>query len=645
MQKLNKTFKINPLYEADGYKVGHPIMIAPEADSEYFTWIPRSLKYMPKGVNKIMSVGQQITVRYLHSVFQENFFDQPVEVAIKFTEDMSKYLGLPYTFDGFERLHRLGYLPIKIKALEEGTFTLPNIPHMTGRTTESGFAWLGLYLETLISKLSWQCPTTATIAYQFKKNAVEWVKKTDEKNLWLADFMCHDFHARGGNPYTSIAVGLGHASCNLGSDTLNVIPAARYYYDFDENQVPIFSVNASEHSVTCTGIFFYQRLLQEGKLDEEIKWYYSFDAPCEGSIENPDYLAIAECINLRRWLRLFPTGILSVVSDTFDLWKLITYILPRCKDLIMSRDGKLVIRPDSGNPVDIICGKLNNYKDLSYYPYEDSPLNHPKFFEDVLLDEVREKTPHGEMGDIEYFNTYLINGKLYKATIHNINWNRYDKQYYFIDMWEEAKITVEEVATEPSYYGVIELLGNIFGYTTNEQGYRVLDPHIGAIYGDSITLERQVKIYENLANKKFAATNIVVGVGSYTYVMLTRDSAGYAAKGAWFDTIENWWPSPESVEPGIIRKTFDIYKDPITDDGTKKSLKGLCKVDQIIGAHGKSEIFVKTECTEEEEEEGLLLTIYEDGEFYNQTTLEQIRKVVDHYLKREINSSIYEKNR
>jgi len=258
IKKLDKTFKINPLYETDGYKVGHGLMLAPNTTREYWTWIPRSNKYMPQDITKIMSAGEQLTWRYIHSIFQENFFDQPSIVAHQFTKDMSKYLMQDYNFDGFEQLHRLGYLPVEIQSLPEGIFTNPNIPHMAGINTVDGYAWLGLFLETLTSKLSWQCPTAATIGHKFKQNAVEWVKKTDEKNLWLADFMCHDFHSRGGNPYTSIAVGLGHAMSNSGSDTLNVIPASRYYYDFNENEVPIYSVNASEHSVMCTRIFSTQ---------------------------------------------------------------------------------------------------------------------------------------------------------------------------------------------------------------------------------------------------------------------------------------------------------------------------------------------------------------------------------------------------
>jgi nicotinamide phosphoribosyltransferase len=556
MQKLNKTFKINPLYEADGYKVGHPLMIAPNTSREYWTWIPRSTKYMPASIKKIMSGGQQITWRYIHSIFQENFFDQPVDVAHNFTKDMSEYLMMPYDFKGFSELHTLGYLPVEIKALKEGILTNPNIPHMSGINTEDGYAWLGLFLETLVSKLSWQCPTAATIALEFKKNAVKAVKETDPENLWLADFMCHDFHSRGGNPFTSIAVGLGHAFSHKGSDTLNIIPASRYYYDFDEDQVPVYSVNASEHSVTCTGIFYYEKQLREGKINHEIEWYYLFkDVPSEGSIENPDFLAIAECLNLRDWLKKFPKGILSVVSDTFNLWKLITYILPRLKEEILSREGKLVIRPDSGDPVDIVCG-------------------------------VRDEFTHSTMSEAEY-------------------------------------------------KGVVELLWDIFGGETTSTGYKRLDSHIGCIYGDSINLERQVNIYTRLAAKGFASTNIVVGVGSYTYVFLTRDSAGYAIKGAWFETktpsieIRTMDNIGEVLRPEFETNSYNIYKDPITDGGTKRSLKGFQFVYEQDG-----EIMVEGEVSEEKynSEENLLKTIYRNGQFSNQTTLEEIRETVNQYV-------------
>jgi nicotinamide phosphoribosyltransferase len=249
---------------------------------------------------------------------------------------------------------------------------------------------------------------------------------------------------------------------------------------------------------------------------------------------------------------------LSIVSDTFDLWKLITEYLPANKEAIMARDGKLVIRPDSGDPVDIICG--NNWKSTKGSP--------------------------------------------------------------------SRKITPEEQSRFDSMdKGVIELLWDIFGGTINEQGYKVLDPHIGCIYGDSITPERQLQIYERLAAKGFAATNIVLGVGSYTYQYTTRDWASMAAKGSWFETLEVSKYHEDDISYGEpaehVRKEYNIYKDPVTDDGMKKSLKGLLAVHKRMD---DLSIWCKQECTHEEESQGLLQVIYEDGKFFNQTSLTEIRE-------------------
>jgi nicotinamide phosphoribosyltransferase len=228
----------------------------------------------------------------------------------------------------------------------------------------------------------------------------------------------------------------------------------------------------------------------------------------------------------------------------------------------MSREGKLVIRPDSGDPVDITCG-LNTRKGVKFRT----------------------------AGLGEYYAQVNENSQP-------------------ISEWTQT--------TEAERKGVIELLWDIFGGTVSKEGYKVLDSHIGAIYGDSINLERQVQIYKRLASKCFAATNIVLGVGSFTYQFNTRDTNGFAAKGAQFEAN------------GI---SFDIFKDPATDDGTKKSLKGFCQVfndrpdarpDEIL-YDGLDNLVVKIECTREEEDGGLLQVIYENGKFHNQVTLDQIR--------------------
>lgn len=272
------SFKINSLYLTDGYKVGHQKMLAPGTTRLYGTWIPRSTKHAPKGITKIVSFGQQLVWKWLHDEFQENFFfteersriagirrvnnlladqysNELKQKALEFVEDMYLYLDMKYDGKHFEELWDLGYLPIKVKALPEGIETDPNIPHMTFINTVDGFAWLTLYLETVVSSLAWKPSTAATIAKLYRRQCEEWVMKTDPAQAFLIDYMCHDFSARGLDPMSQYLIGLGHATSFRGSDTLPVIPASRYFYGVKEDQMPIYSVNASEHSCSCTKIF------------------------------------------------------------------------------------------------------------------------------------------------------------------------------------------------------------------------------------------------------------------------------------------------------------------------------------------------------------------------------------------------------
>jgi len=507
-------FRPNSLFYTDGYKIGHKSMLAPKTDFLYGTWIPRSVKYAPKGITKIVSFGQQLLVRWVNDEFKENFFNLDKDNAMQFSKDMSMYLGIDYNGDHFEELHNLGYLPIKIKSLPEGIETPAGIPHMTFVNTKPGFAWLTLYLETIISSLAWKPSTSASIALLFRRNLESWINKTAPEMKQLIPFLCHDFSARGLNPHDMLSSGLGHAISFRGSDSIICIPGARYYYNEPMNEVIINSVNASEHSVSTTCIF---------TMGEEKMFDY--------------------------YMTQFPIGILSMVSDTFDLTKVVkptdTGILVKLKDKILTRHNgnpmnKLVIRPDSApdgrDPVDIICGH-----------------------NDVLTDR-------------------------------------------------------ELQADYPEFYnkGLIECLWEIFGGTVNESGYKVLHPAIGAIYGDSITPDRQVEIYRRLEEKKFASSNIVLGVGSYTYQYNTRDTFGFAAKGAHF------------ISDGV---DHNIFKDPITDGGTKKSLKG-----RIAVTH---DMKVIEECNEEQEKSGLLQTIFEDGVLFNQTSLSEIRSRIDELAKKQ----------
>jgi nicotinamide phosphoribosyltransferase len=265
---------------------------------------------------------------------------------------------------------------------------------------------------------------------------------------------------------------------------------------------------------------------------------------CAGGVDD-------EVGTFRRLLETYPTGILSVVSDTWDLWKVCTEHVVTLKEEILGRDGKLVIRPDSGDPVDILCG---------------------------------------------------INSRV---------------------LWTDSDVA-SKTSEHPSYKGVIELLWDVFGGTINEQGYKVLDSHIGAIYGDSITIDRADEICARLEAKGFASTNVVLGIGSFTYQYNTRDTFGFAMKATYVELEETSGVSIGEVGTMDVKTIVgrEIFKDPITDDGTKKSATGLLCVEELpdgtIGLYDR--VSWNTENT------GLLQTIYKDGEFYNQTTLTEIRE-------------------
>lgn len=563
-------FKVNPLLCADGYKTSHHKMYPENTTLVFSNFTPRSVKYMPNKAKDIVVFGTQYTVMYVHDLFNEHFFNQPKkEVCGLVRNYLSNYLGTNYDVTHFEELWDVGYLPIHVTALPEGTIINPKTPILTIHNTDKKFYWLPNFLETLISTTLWKPLHSASMSYAYYKTAYKYALETDKENVGFVDFQNHDFSMRGMQSLDSaISSALGFLVCSKGTDTLPVLQAAMYYYNESSSA---FSVPASEHAVmTAYG--------KENEID-----------------------------SFSRILDLYPTGIVAMVSDQYDLWKVLTEYLPQLKDKIMARKGKAVFRPDSGNPVDILCGVGSKYSVLNYFP-EGEIL--PQYFAEYLIDEVRDSTPHGECGPEEHENIYVVRGKLYKAKIHNIGWNRYDKQYYYIDMYEKPKVTVEEIEWKPSDKGVVELLWDVFGGTINEQGYKVLDSHCGAIYGDSVTLDIQEQIFERLKAKGFASTNVVFGVGSYSMGYATRDSQGSAVKATYIELEENG---------KIISR--NIFKDPITDDGTKKSATGIVRV-------VNNELVDKSTWEEFNHPSNDLKCIYQNGRFYNQVTLTQIREKI-----------------
>lgn len=572
--------KFIPVLLCDFYKLAHRTLFPDKTEKVYSVLLSRTNKYLPTADKTIALGFQSFTLKYLIDYFEENFFDLPEEEVVADYEFTVKHtLGEDYADSKHIRaLHKLGYLPVKISSLEEGSAVPVQTPLMTIENTHKDFYWIPNFLETLLSCELWQMMTSASIARSYRKlledYALETVGNTD-----AVDFQAHDFSMRGmSSVETAKLSGFGHLTFFKGTDTVPAIGYAVEYYNADlRKELVGTSIPATEHSVMCA------------------------NTPIDGESLD-EYEAFRRIIQDK-----FKRGFVSIVSDSYDFWKVIDETLPRLKSIIMERDGKVVIRPDSGNPVDILCGipiiDLDKNDDIE--SLEDAK----EYMEEFLDDEMRESTPHGEYGDKSSDATFKFEDKYYHIRV-SFEWNRYDKRYYYIDgvsteSCDEYTPSVEEL-------GLIESLWNIFGGHVNDLGYKELDSHIGAIYGDSITHARAKEILSRLKEKGFASTNIVFGVGSYTYQYNTRDSLGFAMKATY------------NVCDGKERL---LFKDPKTDSG-KRSPRGMLHVyrDEYGNYITTDGLFEDTLAALNEQHPNELKPLFQDGKLLRETSLEEIRE-------------------
>lgn len=271
------------LYWTDVYKTGHKFMLPPGSTLMFSNFTPRSGRLANYPDSKgVIAMGAQMVIRKMKSDWQKNFFDRSVHEIEQFGEDMTKMLmladGEKYDVSHFIELHKIGYLPLEIRAIKEGTFLPYKIPMFTIVNTHpisnTIVDWLVNYLETILSAESWMTPTSATTAFEFKKRGRAGVALTDPENMWFLDYKYHDFSMRGmGGKSAIVNSGIGFAAVSKGSDTLPVIPAAYKYYD--ELTPCISSVKASEHAIMCTNIGYFEDGIKAGLMDDLVAEYNS----------------------------------------------------------------------------------------------------------------------------------------------------------------------------------------------------------------------------------------------------------------------------------------------------------------------------------------------------------------------------------
>ena len=463
MKTYNNIDPNNILLLTDSYKVSHARQYPNGTEVVYSYFESRGGDFP-----KVTFFGLQY--------FLQEYLEGPVVTADRIDQAemiLSSHFGPGFTFPR-ERWEYIltehdGKLPVKIKAVREGTAVGTHNVMLTIENTDHKCWWLTNYLETLLVQV-WYPSTVASNSKACRDIILRYLEETGDPSL--IDFKLHDFGYRGSTSVESAGIGgCSHLVSFLGTDTLAATILAYNHYSCD---MAGFSIPASEHStITSWG--------RENEVDA-----------------------------FKNMLELYPTGLVACVSDSFDIYKACSDLWGKeLRDQILNRDGTLVVRPDSGDPIT------------------------------VLLE-------------------------------------------------------------------CLELLGKAFGYTTNEKGYKVLDPHVRIIQGDGIDREAIEDILDTLMLKGWSADNLAFGSGGGLLQRFDRDTSKYAFKCSWIQ---------------VNGEGRDVYKDPVTSKG-KRSKPGRLT---LLHDPYRKEFFTAPEA--EAKGRNCLQKVFENGEVLRRQTLDEVREI------------------
>lgn len=567
---------MNSILMTDFYKATH-MMQYREGITHFTSYLtPRGSRF--NSIDKMVVFGISNFVReYLVEGFGKNFFDLDFDIIENEIRDILGN-GLNYPNEMIEKtltkirgLYELGYLPIELNGLPEGTLCPMNVPALEIRSTHKDFAWVAQSIESLLSCEIWHPAISATIGHEYAKIAKAAFKETVDDSISYRTAMC-DFSMRGQESNASaVASGAAFLASFNNCSTIQSREYIRKNYN-DGDKVTMGGLTSTEHSVMCSDFAIcgderetYRRLLTE----------------------------------------VYPNISFAAVMDSYDFWRIVTEVLPSLHDEIEAHNGFLGVRHDSDEPIHALCGiQRIEIADHSYpIRFEDN-----EDFEDYICDFVNDCWPKRETKPFEaYFHYYQhpdeehLDGKFFEGVYRII-----PIEFEFGDRGFEVVKLRDTMTWEDK--GMVQALYELFGGYTNEKGYKVINPKLKAVYGDSITLPRAKEIYRRLKDNGFAANNVSLGVGSFSMQCLeedgvlkpfTRDSFSIAVK-ATYCTYRN--------ENGAVLE-IPVFKNPKGCEG-KKSLKGLCRVIEKDG-----EITVIQELDEDEYmmTNGLMVNYFDNG--------------------------------
>ena len=446
-------------------------------------------KQYPKGTSKVYSYLESRGGKFKNTLFYglQYFIKQYLSGQVVTEEKIQRakkfwdaHLG-PNHFNEAGWRHILdnhnGHLPVRIKAVPEGTVVKTGNVLVTVENTDPEVPWLTNFLESILLQV-WYPTTVGTLSREVKKNLISYLKKTTSYNAeeisGVVAFMLHDFGFRGVSSVESSGLGgSSHIINFMGTDTVSAILFAQEFYN-TENPLA-FSIPASEHSTMTS-------------------WGEPFEVK---AMEN--------------MLDSYPTGLVACVSDSFDIIRACRdYWGTALRDKILSRDGRLVIRPDSGDPVQTL------------------------------------------------------------------------KQIFHI-LWDK------------------------FGGTTNDKGFKVLDPHVRVIQGDGVNFESISDICDMMIEEGFSIENIAFGMGGALLQKVDRDTQKFAFKCSSI-TING-------EEAEVRKNPIEINEKGERVQSFKKSKAGRLKL-----VNGQT---VEHSHDEDEDE---LVEVFLNGKVMKEWTFEEVRE-------------------
>lgn len=584
----------------DSYKVGMSILHELNVfghlvsiTNSYSNFTPRKNAYMTfcdQSDGHIVVYGTRDTYQTIVAMWDRTFFSVSKNKMMKrlkrrtknhfgSIEDHRKFLA------DMESLHELGYLPLEVRAIDEGTKYPIGLPVFTVKATVPKYGWLVNFTETLSSGLIWPMINTATKVEQFYLQAKYYGELSAPKEVveqWLP--VCvPEFGMRGyRGAQDQIRTSSAHSLFFQGSDTQGVIDFFEQAYDANSDEDPIVvSVRASEHADISRMLSLFRHLAQAAldECEEDKRSKLHLDFAGRGVLAQ-DVLDNTELYVLE-WFINNSTGIMSYVSDTEHYYRLLnTYAKKLRIDIELRKpreDGQpaiFVFRPDSSRrtPLTVICG----YRIVESLPasvaFEHYPIT---------------------LGQDE---CALIDGK-----------------YYLNEKGTMIEISKEEAE------GSLISLWNTFGGSEVETAaglMKLINPSVGLIYGEAISQQHQKEIYERMIEMGFSACNVLTGKGSYASLEnSTRDLFSMSYKQTF---------SEANSDGKLVN--LEQQKTPMGDQ-SKKSAKGLLRVSLEDG-----EYVLHQEQTEEQEQTGELTLLLKDGTFYKKQTLTDIK---NKYLDKE----------